>query len=223
MHCSQRSVGGLAERHASVLLAKSDAELEQAYDKWAALYDEDLAALGNGQGNVSGLRTSAVLQLHATPETHPRIVDFGCGTGAAGPVLHAAGWRALTGVDLSAGMLAEAAKRGVYTELRKAALPGSGLDAGAFDVVHAAGLFAPGQAPPSAFDEFVRVLRPGGLAFFTIRCCYHDSEEGAAHAEAIRRLEADGRWAQVARTTEPYLPAEGVEAYVFVMKKEERA
>lgn len=217
MHASQRSEGGLAQRHAAALLAKTDDELEACYDSWATLYDADLAILGGGR-NTPGVQAAAVLQRHASCSSHPRLVDFGCGTGAAGVVLHAAGWRDLTGCDLSTGMLAQAEARGVYSRLHKARLPESGLDAGAFDAIHAAAMFAPGQAPPAAFDEFVRVLRPGGLACISMRCRYHD-EESPAHAEKLRALEASGQWRRVAVTTEPYLPTDGVDAYVFVFEK----
>jgi len=47
------------------------------------------------------------------------MLDLGCGTGLAAAELQPLG-SALTGVDLSAGMLAEADRRGGYTELVKA-------------------------------------------------------------------------------------------------------
>jgi predicted TPR repeat methyltransferase len=47
------------------------------------------------------------------------VVDLGCGTGLAAPALACFGGR-LTGVDLSAGMLAKAAQRGAYDDLVQA-------------------------------------------------------------------------------------------------------
>ena len=44
------------------------------------------------------------------------ILDAGCGTGLCGPLVAPHAQR-LTGVDLSAGMLAQASEKGVYDEL----------------------------------------------------------------------------------------------------------
>jgi len=216
-HSSQGSEGSLAERHGSVLLAKTPGELEDAYDKWADQYDEDLALLGEGV-NVACSGAAKVLAEHTTPAEKPRLIDLGCGTGASGAVLHKAGWRDFVGVDLSSGMLKVAERRGIYRELLKRMLPETALPESSFDVVHAAGLFAPGQGPPSCFDEFVRLLKPGGLAVFTIREHYHDGDEGALHRIRINELVAEGKWKQVIKTSEPYLPVDGVDAYVFVME-----
>ena len=79
-------VGGLAERHASVLLAKSTEELAAAYDKWAEQYDEDLAELCDAGGeNLAGVAAARVLPRHTSPQTHPRLLDAGCGTGNPTP------------------------------------------------------------------------------------------------------------------------------------------
>lgn len=199
-------------------------ELEAAYDKWASDYDADLGKLCGGDKNVVGEVVATVLSrnnLAFNPASHPCVVDFGCGTGAAGPLLHALGWKDIVGVDLSGGMLREAEKRGphIYKRLVKAALPDSGFQAATFDVVHAAAMFAPGQAPPESFDEFLRVLRVGGVATFSVRCHYYDGEEGARHRARIQELETAQRWRRLQVTTEPYLPADDVECYVFVFEK----
>ena len=56
-----------------------------------------------------------------------RILDAGCGTGLAGQMLAARGYRQLEGLDLSAGMLREAGNKGCYTALHHQAL-GDALD-----------------------------------------------------------------------------------------------
>jgi len=215
-------MSSLKERHESVFNAKSQAELQAAYDKWASQYDEDLSVLGGGS-NVAGLSTSQVLLRYADPKTHPRLIDVGCGTGAAAPTLHAKGWRDFVGLDLSPGMLEKAGERKhdgkcIYGELLNKAMPESGLQDDSFDVLHAAAIFAPGQAPASSFDEFVRIVRPGGLLVFSIRQHYYDSDEGSAHKEAIEKLVSDGKVKIIEQTLQPYLPKEGIEAYVFVLE-----
>merc|ERR1712194_161643 len=116
-------------------------------------------------------------------------------------------------------MLDLASSRGFYSETRKVLLPDSGLEAEAFELVHAAGMFAPGQAPPSSFDEFLRVMKTGGLAIFSVRCHYYDGSEGAEHRVRLEELEANGSWVCVSKTEVPYLPKDEVYAYIFVMKK----
>ena len=127
----------------------------------------------------------------------------------------------LDGCDLSRGMLEETARRGncCYRQLIKSEFEQSNCEHDKYDIVHASGVFAPGQAPPSAFDEFLKLLKTGGHAIFTVRCGYYDSEEGEAHRKHLEELVEKKQWEVVAKTEEDYLPKEGVSAYVFVMKK----
>jgi len=213
-----KSEGDVAKRHTSVLTAKTNEELEKAYDAYAEHYESDLQNLGHGE-NVAGRSAAKVLVQHATPESHPVLVDFGCGTGIAGVMLHEAGWRNMVACDLSQKMLDLVKARGIYSDTRKVILPDSGLEAESFDLVHAAGMFAPGQAPPSSFDEFLRVMKKGGLAIFSVRCHYYDGSEGAEHRKRLEELEKNGSWACIAKPEVPYLPLDEVNAYIFVMKK----
>ena len=231
-HPTQKSADGsdLAERHASVLLATDPKELEAAYDRWAPNYDFDLATLSGGCVNQPGVVAAQVLIRHLPSfrgeeggRKDLQVLDFGCGTGAAGAYLKEHGMldtlKQLDGCDLSRGMLDQATKRNCYRRLVKSDFGGCPCESAAYDVVHASGVFAPGQAPPQAFDEFLRVLKPGGHAVFTIRCGYYDSDEGAAHRRYLEDLVERQRWRVVAKTEEEYLPAEDVTAYVFLMKK----
>ena len=68
-------------------------------------------------------------------------------------------------------------------------------------------------------DEFLRVLRPGGLAVFSMRAHYYEGEEGAAHAARMAALEVDGSWRRLAAARVPYLEKDGVDAFVFVFEK----
>lgn len=213
-----KSEGDVAKRHNSVLTAKTNAELEKAYDAYAEHYEKDLESIGYGE-NVSGKCAANVLLQHATPQTHPALVDFGCGTGIAGEMFYEAGWRNVVACDLSQKMLDLAKARGIYTECHQVFLPDSGFEAGVFDLVHAAGMFAPGQAPASSFHEFLRVMKADGLAIFSIRCHYYDFAEGAEHRKVMQELEENGAWTCISKTEVPYLPRDGVNAYVFVMKK----
>jgi hypothetical protein len=66
-------------------------------------------------------------------------------------------------------MLDVSEARGCYTKLIKSTCEDSGAEAGHYNVIHASGIFAPAQAPPETFDQFLRLLQPGGLTVFTAR------------------------------------------------------
>jgi len=84
-----------------------------SFDKYAETFDHHLV-------NVLGYKVpqQAYGMLAASGATFSRILDLGCGTGLAGPLLHSFGGQ-LTGVDLSPKMLERAATRGCYDRLIK--------------------------------------------------------------------------------------------------------
>ncbi|CCQ73040.1 class I SAM-dependent methyltransferase [Magnetospira sp. QH-2] len=98
----------------------------------------------------------------------PKSADMGCGTGAAGIVLAEQG-ASVVGIDIHEPFLeafeAEAVVRGVddQVETRLASLAESGLDDESLDLVWSEGaVFTVGF--DIALAEFMRVLKPGGLA-----------------------------------------------------------
>ena len=63
-HHTQKSTGVVADRHASVILAKDAKELEHAYDEWATTYDQDLITIcGGGENAVRTLAVELVVRL----------------------------------------------------------------------------------------------------------------------------------------------------------------
>jgi SAM-dependent methyltransferase len=168
------------------------------YDVWSSTYDEDMRAIGYMNSAVA-----AGLAGRYVAASGARLLDAGCGTGALGELLQALGYRDLTGVDMSEGMLETARARNVYRELRKRTL-GEPLDfAGAsFDAVIGMGVFAFGGAPPHAFDELIRVTRPGGYVIFNVARPPWDEGGFKDKAQALR---SSGRWTQV-EIAGPYRP-----------------
>jgi ubiquinone/menaquinone biosynthesis C-methylase UbiE len=83
------------------------ADTQQFYTRWAGLYD----ALASHTPGLGGLRERAITRLAPAPgET---VVEMGCGTGANFPYLRerVGDEGTVVGVDLTAGMLAEARDR----------------------------------------------------------------------------------------------------------------
>jgi predicted TPR repeat methyltransferase len=114
-----------------------------------------------------------------------RALDLGCGTGLAGPLLRE-GRKRIVGVDLSPGMLAKAAERGVYDELVEAEMIGYlRRTAERFDLVLAAdALVYLGDLAPF-FAAAARVTAAGALVAFNL-----ESTEGQPY-----KLLPSGRFA----------------------------
>jgi predicted TPR repeat methyltransferase len=173
--------------------AKSNDELRAIYDEWAERYDADLQAFGYSYPPaIAGLVARYVREREAP------ILDAGAGTGIVGEVLAILGYTTITGVDLSDGMLAIARAKGVYLELKNQTL-GEPLDFAdhAFAAVVSAGVLTTGHAPPSCFDELIRVTRPGGHLIFTLSTPVY--EEGGFRPK-LEALWAQGLWRAVETT-----------------------
>lgn len=115
-----------------------------------------------------------------------QVLDLGCGTGLVGAALAAEGIE-LTGVDLSADMLHQAQKRGIYVRLIQAdVLEGLAQCAGtSLAAVVAADMFIYVGELDELFAEASRALVQGGVFAFSIEAL----ESGSY------RLQPTGRYA----------------------------
>lgn len=188
--------------------AASNAELVTLYDAWAHTYDADMQAMGYLHPQVmAGLVCRHIRDLDA------RILDAGCGTGVIGRALAVLGYRNLIGLDMSQKMLGEAGRLGAYRVLTCGTL-GQPLDYadGAIDAVISCGVFTAGHAPASAFDELVRIIRPGGILIITFGDAVWEKEGFAAR---LGGLEAKGLIGTV-EVTPSYRPMPGSSAEAHV-------
>lgn len=167
--------------------AKSNQDLREKYDAWAADYDRDVESVRYGVPTVA----AGLFGRYVAPDAG-EVLDAGCGTGLLGEPLHLLGYRALTGVDLSPEMLAQAEARGVYGELRAMDL-GARLDFpdDRFAAATALGVLTPGHAPPTALDEILRVTRPGGHLIFTVS---QPAYEDCGFKEHMATIDAKDLW-----------------------------
>jgi SAM-dependent methyltransferase len=184
-------------------------ELRSEYDRIATAYDNELI---DGMDYRSPAAVTAVAR-RLIP-TDARVLDAGAGTGLLGVALAEAGFTRLDGVDLSPGMLAVAASKHVYVELREGRLGDDlGYESGAYDAVVSAGVLTTGHAPAASLDELVRITRPGGHLIFTLR----SDQMPPGFDEKFAELDRGGRWALVERGEEfQALPAGEPEVLVRV-------
>lgn len=169
--------------------AETDDELAAGYDGWATDYDADLVSWGYKLPAV----VAGLFGRHVDAG-EGAVLDAGCGTGMIGETLHLLGYRDLVGIDLSEGMLAVARAKAVYRDLRRMKL-GETLD---FPDDHsvamtAVGVLTVGHARPDAFDELIRVTRPGAPMIFSIRVDGGAGDDFLARQDA---LEHEGRWSR---------------------------
>lgn len=137
--------------------------IENYFDQFAPQFDSKL--LGTLQYNAPR-QMAKILAAHRTAFKH--MLDLGCGTGLAAEELLPFG-PALIGVDISSGMLAEAAKRGRYTELVKSeAVAYLEATSNRFDLIFAAdSLIYFGDLGP-LLRAAAGAMGPGGLFVFSV-------------------------------------------------------
>ncbi len=133
------------------------------YDSYAGQFDQRSKQRGDCSPE---LLKSALGPAPFAPSLD--VLDLGCGTGLCGVILR--GWaRTLSGVDLSANMLAQAKARAIYDELIHGDLLATLQSSpGRFDLIVASDvLLFLGDLGP-LFQAVHQALRPGGRFAFTI-------------------------------------------------------
>lgn len=97
------------------------------------------------------------------------IIDAGCGTGSVGIELTKLGARHIDGLDISKGMLDVARKSGAYQQLKVADLTKPlEIPQETYDALTCCGTFTHGHLGPQPLDEFVKVVKTGGVLVATV-------------------------------------------------------
>ncbi|MCG2591648.1 methyltransferase domain-containing protein [Ramlibacter sp. XY19] len=163
--------------------------VENLFDAYAAQFDSHLVQALN-------YRAPELLTAPLAGRRHARALDLGCGTGLAGPALRALAGE-VTGVDVSANMLAQARARDVYdTLVQQDVLEFLAGCETPFDLVLAADVFIYVGALEGVFRELARVMPAGASFCFTVEEAAQDlvlrpSLRYAHSEEYVRRLAAE--------------------------------
>jgi predicted TPR repeat methyltransferase len=134
------------------------------FDHYAPHFDESLTRLQYRAPQLIAER----LTRSVTPSGDLEVLDAGCGTGLCGPLLKPFAAR-LVGVDLSVGMLVEAAKRELYDELVEAEL-GAYLTAhpSSFNIIVCCDTLVYLGRLEDTVAAAATALKPDGLLLFTL-------------------------------------------------------
>ena len=187
-----------------VYTATNHEELMDAYKDWATEYDTDTV---DRFGYVAHIASADALGK-VLDKKDARILDAGCGTGLVAEKLAEKGYADIDALDYSREMLDEAERKGLYRRYIHADLskPLEMAD-DHYDAVVCAGTFTYGHVKAHAFDELIRITRPGGIICFTIR-------DGAYEDYGYRRrmiaLEQQRAWELMTLQEADYLKNEGV-------------
>ena len=185
--------------------AMTDAYVRALFDDYAPKFNRHLT--GNLAYRGPELIADALRRACSKRVRDDRFgpaLDLGCGTGLMGQELKGV-CASLVGVDLSPGMLENAAKTGLYDEIHEGELVSflktrAGAEA---DLVVAADVFVYMAALEDVFRETKRVLKPEGLFAFTVQA--HEGEgfifghdARYAHGESyLRSLAAENGFSTV--------------------------
>ena len=189
---------------------EDDGEVRSFYDDAAGKYDEILLA---EIGYVSPTVCARTLASHL-PDRDARLIDLGCGTGLAGGALSTLGYGNIDGVDFSSEMLAVARARDCYSNLTVGDL-NAGLDIadGAYAAAVSVGVFGQ-HVLPTALDECVRLVAPGGFVCFSVN---ERAFESFGFREKVDALGAESRVTSLSLTKEAYHVNEKIDGWVCLM------
>ncbi len=182
----------------AVYRATKPEEIAELYDAWAETYDAGMIASGYRHPTICLALVARYLPKGAAP-----LLDAGAGTGQMGEWLALAGYPHVEALDISEGMLAVAARKGVYRAFHRIALGGTLPFADdSFSGVVSTGVFTTGHVGAEGLDELVRVCAPGGVLVLTVKMTVWDGGFSA-------RVDALADRVSVVEQTAPYVSMPG--------------
>ncbi|MBM9614860.1 class I SAM-dependent methyltransferase [Desulfobulbus rhabdoformis] len=187
-----------------VYTAKDHDELMDAYGEWANEYEKDTV---DRFGYVAHIESADAFE-QVMSHKGAYILDAGCGTGLVGKELSQRGYQKVDALDCSEQMLGEARDKKVYHELFQADMSKRlEFEDNRYDAVICTGTFTYGHVQADAFEELVRITKPGGIICFTIR---EGAFDDCGYQEKMAEMEHGQSWEQVALVDATYFVKEKV-------------
>ena len=149
--------------------------LVSVFDGYAERFEQHLIGLGY---RVPGLFRSALEAALAAGHPAGPVLDLGCGTGLVGVAIADLAIGPITGVDLSARMLALAAQKQIYARLETTDLTRFlATETTAWQSVLAADVFCYFGDLKPALAAIAARLAPGGMLIFSVELLSEPGEE----------------------------------------------
>ena len=195
-----------------VYTAQDHEQLMDAYKDWATDYDNDTVGKF---GYVAHVASADALD-EVLDSTSAFILDAGCGTGLVGEELAKKGYTRMDALDYSKEMLDEAERKNIYNRHIQADLSKPlDMEDNLYDAVVCTGTFTYGHVKAHAFDELVRITKPGGYISFTIR---EGAYEDYGYRERMIALEQENAWELRSMVDTDYLKNEGITCKMVTYK-----
>lgn len=195
-----------------VYTAQNHHELMDAYKEWAGEYETDTV----GEfGYVAHIASAKALD-EVLDDKSSLILDAGCGTGLVGKELAEMGYHNLDALDYSKEMLEEAERKKIYSSHIQADLS-KPLDfqTDSYDAVVCTGTFTYGHVKANAFEELIRITKPGGVICFTIR---EGAYEDYCYRDWMRELELSDQWELIHMYDTEYFIEENISCKMCVYR-----
>lgn len=166
--------------------ALMEAHVRRLFDQHAPRFDASLRDLAYCGPQLLAAAVGAVMRATGRPMRFAAMLDLGCGTGLSGSAFRANVDR-LTGVDISAAMIAEARRKGLYDRLETCELVAFlAVEAAAerrYDLVVAADVLVYVHDLAGVAAAVRQVLAPTGMFAFTLET---HAGEGVLLRESLR-------------------------------------
>jgi predicted TPR repeat methyltransferase len=179
----------------------SDNFVAISFDSFAASFESKLAKLSyRAPALVAAMLEDSGIEASRNLD----VLDMGCGTGLCGPLIRDYA-RRLVGIDLSAGMLAQAREKQLYDELLQIELTEYLRGrVNAFDVIVSADTLVYFGSLEGVLAAAARALRPEGRLIFTL-------EHAVSASASDYHLETHGRYTHAQPYVERVLVTNGLE------------
>ncbi|XP_071942143.1 methyltransferase-like protein 27 isoform X1 [Antedon mediterranea] len=169
------------------------------YDEWAETFDENQISSG-----YNGPVKSASILSSYLPNTDARILDFACGTGRVAGELSKLGYRNIDGLDASQKSLDVAARKDIMNELICVWVDDKTIKIASdcYDGLICVGGFVPGHLHSDCFDEWIRIVKPGGVIVNVLRQQWLDEYEPYANNQLeddMKQKERSMKWELIQR------------------------
>lgn len=140
-------------------------ELGENYDRWSDKYEVDVCEFWE-----TVPRAAAFMLSEQIENKQSVILDVGAGTGLVGVALAALGFEQIIGIDISLGMLAKAAEKGVYSSLVYCSIGDEKFrNLERASGIIATGVFAQSHAGAVELSTLLDSIKPEGILVFTVR------------------------------------------------------